>query len=30
MGDSLEFFGGVLGLILVFYIFYYYSGHIHT
>jgi len=27
MGDNLEFFGEVLGLFLVFYVFYYYIIH---
>jgi len=30
MSDNLEFFGEVLGLILVFCLFYYYIGHIHA
>jgi len=30
MGDSLEFFGEVLGLFFVFYLFYHYIGHIHA
>jgi len=29
MGDNLEFFGDVLGLFLVFCLFYYFIGHIH-
>ena len=30
MGDNLKFFGEVLGLFLVFCIFYYYIIHIHA
>jgi len=30
MGDNLEFFGEVLGLFLVFCLFYYYIIHIHA
>jgi len=30
MGDNLEFFGKVLGIFLVFCLFYYYIIHIHT
>jgi len=30
MGDNLEFFGEVLGLFLVFNLFYYYTIHIHA
>jgi len=30
MGDNLEFFGEVLGLFLVFRLFYYYIIHIHA
>ena len=30
MGDNLEFFGEVLGLFLVFCLFYYYISHIHA
>ena len=30
MGDNLEFFGEVLGLFLVFCLFYYYIGYIHA
>jgi len=30
MGDKLEFFGDVLGLFLVFCLFYYYIGHIYA
>jgi len=30
MGDNLEFFGDVLGIFLVFCLFYYYIIHIHA
>jgi len=30
IGDNLEFFGEVLGLFLVFCLFYYHMGHIHA
>jgi len=30
MGDNLEIFGEVLGVCLLFYLFYYYIGHIHA